>query len=115
MPTGLPPLSSLKFSSGRRTSTGLPSRSSNFVLMLRPERLHAIKREEQLNGQRLLTPERAVIVEGRDAFGDRDEIRRAFLRDLGDKGDDGLLRCSVIPRGERVLGLGGGEAGEGNR
>ena len=36
MATGLPALSSLKFSSGSRTSTGLPSRSSNFVLMLLP-------------------------------------------------------------------------------
>ena len=26
----------MKFTSGRRTSTGLPSRSSNFVLMLLP-------------------------------------------------------------------------------
>src|SRR4029077_13301081 len=36
MPTGLSPLSSLKFSSGKRTRTGLPSRISNFVLMLLP-------------------------------------------------------------------------------
>jgi hypothetical protein len=35
IPTGLPALSSTKLISGSRT-TGLPSRSSNFVLMLLP-------------------------------------------------------------------------------
>src|SRR5215211_4901988 len=36
MPTGLPSLSSMKFISGRRTSVGLPSRISNFVLIDEP-------------------------------------------------------------------------------
>ena len=36
MPTGLPALSSMKSISGSRTSTGLPSRTSYFVLMLLP-------------------------------------------------------------------------------
>src|SRR5205814_2115846 len=36
MPTGLPVLSSMKFISGNRMSTGLPSRHSYFVLMLLP-------------------------------------------------------------------------------
>jgi hypothetical protein len=36
MPTGLPALSSMKSASGRRISTGLPSRISNFVLIMLP-------------------------------------------------------------------------------
>ena len=36
MPTGLPPLSSMKSSSGRRTITGPSSRISNTVRMLLP-------------------------------------------------------------------------------
>jgi hypothetical protein len=36
IPTGLPALSSMKSISGRRTSAGLPSRTSYFVLTLLP-------------------------------------------------------------------------------
>ncbi len=36
MPTGLPVLSSMKSISGRRISTGLPSLTSYFVLMVEP-------------------------------------------------------------------------------
>ena len=71
--------------------------------MLRRERLHAVEREEELEIHRLLAPERAVVVERRDALGRRHEIGRAFLRHLFDKGDDGFLRRGVVPRRERVL------------
>ena len=37
--------------------------------MLRRERLHAVEREVELNGHRLLAPERAVVVKRGDAFG----------------------------------------------
>jgi hypothetical protein len=47
--------------------------------------LDAIQRECQLNGHRLLNPERAVIVEGRDALRLRDESRRARGCDFPDE------------------------------
>jgi hypothetical protein len=37
--------------------------------MLRRQRLHTVEREEELEIHRLLGPERAVVVEGGDAFG----------------------------------------------
>jgi hypothetical protein len=43
--------------------------------MLWRERFHAIEREEELERQRLLGPERPVIVEGGDARWYGDEIR----------------------------------------
>ena len=70
--------------------------------MLRRERLHAVEREEELEIHRLLGPERAVVVEGGDALGERHEVRRAFRRDLRDEVDDGLLGRAVVPRGQRV-------------
>ena len=78
--------------------------------MLRRERLHPVEREDQLEIHRLLAPERAVVVERGDALGRRHKVRRAFLRDLRDEVDDGLLRRAVVPRGQRVtrrLGSGG--------
>ena len=72
--------------------------------MLRRERLHAVEREVKLNGHRLLAPERAVVVEGGDAFRHRHKIGRAGFRHLLDEGDDGLLGLAVVPRGERVGG-----------
>ena len=43
--------------------------------MLRCQRLHAIEREVELDGHRLLAPQRAVVVERGDAFGRRHEVR----------------------------------------
>ena len=83
--------------------------------MLRRECLYAIECEEQLNGHRLLTPERAVVVEGRDAFGDGHEVRWAFFGHLLDEFDDGLFGLPVVPRGQRVLRVSGGESGDSNR
>ena len=65
--------------------------------MLRRERLHAVEREVELNGNRLLTPERAVVVERGDAFRDWHEVRGAGLGDLFDEGHDGLLGWPVVP------------------
>ena len=79
--------------------------------MLRRERLHAIEREEELEIHRLLGPERAVVVEGGDAFGGRDKVWRAVLRDLSDKCDDGFLRPAVVPRRQRIGGLRNGRRG----
>ena len=49
--------------------------------VLRRDRLDAIERKGELEIIGLLGPERAVIVESRDAFRDGDEIRSAFLGD----------------------------------
>ena len=70
------------------------------------ERLDAVEREEQLEVHRLLGPERAVVVEGGDALGGRDEVRRALLRHLRDEVDDGLLGRAVVPGRQRVGGDG---------
>ena len=48
--------------------------------MLRSQRLDAIEREGELEVDRLLGPQRAVVVEDGDALGRRHEIRRAGLR-----------------------------------
>ena len=42
--------------------------------MLRRKRLHALKREEELEIQRLLTPERPVVIESGNAFLRRDKV-----------------------------------------
>ena len=53
----------------RERLLGLPFR------MHRRHDLHAVEREGQLHIHRLLDPERAVVVEGRDALLDRHEVR----------------------------------------
>jgi hypothetical protein len=53
-----------------------------------------------------LAPQRAVIVEHGDALRGRNEIRRAFLGNLFDKGNDGMLWRGVVPRWERIGCLG---------
>ena len=70
--------------------------------MLRGQGLHAVESEEELEIHQLLGPECAVVIEGSDALGDRDEIRRAFFRDALDEGDNGLLRRGVVLRWQRV-------------
>src|SRR6266404_3539515 len=56
--------------------------------MLRGERLYPVNGEGELEINRLLGPERTVIVERRDALFDRHEVRRPFLCYLLDEGDD---------------------------
>ena len=75
---------------------GLPFR------MHRRHRLHAIEREGQLHIHWLLDPERAVIVEGRDALVDRYEVRTALRRDTRDKVEDRRFRRAVVPGGKRI-------------
>ena len=62
----------------------------------------------------LLDPERAILVEGGDSFRGRHKIRAAGGRGGFDNVHDGLFRRTVVPRRERVLRMGGGEAGESN-
>ncbi len=74
--------------------------------MLRRESLDAVKRESLREIDRLLGPQGTVIVEGGDAFGHRHKARRAFPGHLFDEGDDGLLRCRVIPGWQGIGGEG---------
>jgi hypothetical protein len=59
--------------------------------MLRCERLHAIERERELKIDRLLGPQRAVVVEHGDALVPRHEIRAPVSRYARHEGCEGLL------------------------
>jgi hypothetical protein len=66
----------------------------------------AIDREGELRVHGVLDPQCAVVVEGRDALGRRDEIGRPLSRHGGDELQDRLLCATVIPRRQRVACLG---------
>ena len=51
---------------------------------------------------RVLDPERAVLVEGGDALGRRHELRARRGRGRLDEVDDRLLGGAVVPGGQRV-------------
>src|SRR6266566_8781365 len=72
--------------------------------MLRRERLYPVNGEGELKIDRLLGPERPVVVEGRYALVKRNEVGRARLCYLLNKSDDGFLGRGVIPRWKRVVG-----------
>src|SRR5439155_17238572 len=65
--------------------------------MLWGERLYPVNGEGELEIDRLLGPERAVVIKSRDPFVRRDEIRRSFLRHFLDERHDRFLRCSIVP------------------
>ncbi len=71
--------------------------------MLRSERLHPVQREGELGVHGVLDPQRAVIVEHRDALRFRDEVGRTLLGHLLDEGDDCLpsARCRSMRAGDR--------------
>jgi hypothetical protein len=56
----------------------------------------------RLEISRLLAPQRAVVIEGRDALGGRHEIRAALRGDADDEVDDRFLRRAIVPGGQRV-------------
>ena len=58
---------------------GLPAR------VLRRQRLDAVEDEGELDIHRLLDPQRAVVVEGRDALGGRHEVGTALRRHARDE------------------------------
>ena len=64
----------------RAFDIALEQRGKRFLVlplrMLGRERLHSVERKQKLKIHRLLGPERAVIIEGRDAFCRRHELRR---------------------------------------
>ena len=70
--------------------------------MLRGKRLDPIERERELEVDRLLRPERAVVVEGRNPLGGCDVVRPACSRHTSDEVDDRLLRRAVVPCRQRV-------------
>ena len=76
--------------------------------VLRRKLLNAVNGEQELKIQRLLSPERAVVVERGDAFGRRHKLRRAFRGDLRHEVQNGLLRPAIIPRWQRIGVLGDG-------
>src|SRR5688572_12881815 len=78
--------------------------------MLRRQGFDAIERERNLNVDRLLGPQRAVVVERGDPLGDLNEVGPALLSYFRDEVDDGLLGSGVIPGGQRIGVLRGNAA-----
>src|SRR5262245_13586914 len=72
--------------------------------MLRRQGSHSGHREGELEVEGLLRPERAVVVEGRDALLGRYVLRARAIGNLLDKRDDALLCRSVVP-GWQGVGL----------
>ena len=64
--------------------------------------ISASRTRNKLDTDRLLWPERPVIVEYRDAIGSWHEIRRCFRRDAPHKIHETRLRRAFVPRGKRV-------------
>src|SRR6185436_4117010 len=67
--------------------------------------LHAVDGESELGVDRLLDPQRAVIVDGGDAFGRRHIVWPAVLGHRRDEVENGFLGRSVVPRWEGVGAL----------
>ncbi len=68
------------------------------------ERLHPIEREGDLDVDRLLGPQRAVVIESGDALRGGHEVRASLRSDARHEADDGLLRRAVVPGGEWIGG-----------
>ena len=85
---------------------GKGSRERLLVFPLRVrggERLYPVNGKGELKIDRLLSPQRAIVVEGGDALLNRDKLRRAFFRYLLDKSDDRFFWSGVVPRRQRLL------------
>jgi hypothetical protein len=72
--------------------------------VLAGDRLDTVEGEGELDIERLLGPERPVVVEGGDALRWRHEIRSALLRHAGNKVEDRGFRRAVVPGGEAIFG-----------
>jgi hypothetical protein len=70
--------------------------------VLRREGLHAVERELELEVNRLLGPERAVVVERGDPFRRGHEVLPAGRRDTPDEAYDRAFGRPVVPRRQRV-------------
>jgi len=65
--------------------------------MLGGQYLYAVESEGKLEIDRLLRPQRAVIVEGSNPFGRWYQVGRTLLGHAFDEGDDGLLGRRIVP------------------
>ncbi len=63
---------------------------------------HAVERKGQLNVHRLLHPEGAIVVEGRDALLDRHEVRSVLRCDARDEVEDRSFGGAVVPGRQRI-------------
>src|SRR5579863_5095942 len=70
--------------------------------VLRGQFLHPVEGEMELNLQRLLAAERAIVVECGDPLGWRDEIRSTLLRHAPDEVEDRRFDRAVVPGGKRL-------------
>src|SRR5438874_8129963 len=70
--------------------------------MLRRLRNHFVDGEGHLRVDRLLNPESAVIVKGRDPFLGLNEVGWTFLRYPLDESNNGFLGRGIIPGGQWV-------------
>ena len=78
--------------------------------MLGRQRHHPVEREHHLAVDRVLDPERAVLVEGGEPVRRRHEVGAARLGGGADEVEDRLLGRAVVPGRQRVGGLGEGRA-----
>jgi len=65
--------------------------------MLWRQRLYTIERVLDLEVDRLLGPQRTVVVEGGDPLRERDVIGAALACDAADEIDDGPLGAAFVP------------------
>jgi hypothetical protein len=72
--------------------------------VLRRQRLDAVEREGKLEIDRLLGPQRAVVVERGDPLLGWDEVRPALLGHRLDEFDDRLLGRALVPGRQRIGG-----------
>jgi hypothetical protein len=86
---------------------GLPLR------MLGRKRLYVVEREKQVDVQRLLSPQRAVMIERGDALVRRHKVGLPFLRHLCHEFDDRLFGLAILPGRKRVGSLSCRQATEG--
>ena len=70
--------------------------------MLRRERLHTVEGKSKLEIDRLLGPERPVIIEGGNPLRLRHEVLAIGHGDAVDEIHDGLFGFAVIPRRQKV-------------
>ena len=71
--------------------SGLPLR------VIRGELLDAVEGESELDVERLLRPERPVVVEDGEALRGRHVVRTGFIGDGVDEREDGPLRITLVP------------------
>jgi hypothetical protein len=76
------------------------------VRVLRRYRLHTVECELNLEVDRLLGPERTVVVEDRDAFGRWYMLRPALACHPPDEIDDDPFGAAVVPGRKRIQRLG---------